>query len=203
MPERLTIQDLLTHADWVRLLAQRLVRDANTADDLVQETWLAALKHPGTAVHAPRGWLHEVTRRFAWQSARRKQPLPMEPGELATRDTALGPDVIAERLELQQELTQAVLSLESSYRRLVFLRFYEGLTPKEIAAKEGLPVTTVSNRLSRALDQLRAALDEKHQGRSRWKALYIGVFGLGGVKATVITMGAAAALLVLVVAAGI
>src|SRR5205814_10341316 len=44
-----TPEELLAHAGWVRALARELVRDASTADDLVQETWLAALRHPPRA----------------------------------------------------------------------------------------------------------------------------------------------------------
>ena len=38
------IDDLLAHAGWVRGLALSLVRDPGAADDLVQETWLAAMR---------------------------------------------------------------------------------------------------------------------------------------------------------------
>jgi hypothetical protein len=36
-------RNLLIHAGWVRNLAQRLVADSSIADDVVQQTWLAAL----------------------------------------------------------------------------------------------------------------------------------------------------------------
>ena len=42
-------EDLLAHSQWARALARTLVRDAATAEDLVQETWVAALKRPPRA----------------------------------------------------------------------------------------------------------------------------------------------------------
>lgn len=57
-------EELLEHAAWIRRLARRLVQGEARADDLVQETWLAALRA------APRGgplrpWLARVARNFA------------------------------------------------------------------------------------------------------------------------------------------
>ena len=39
-----TPEEMLEHSGWVRALARALVRDAATADDIAQETWLAALR---------------------------------------------------------------------------------------------------------------------------------------------------------------
>ncbi len=36
------LESILAHSSWVRALAERLVRDPGTADDLAQETLLAA-----------------------------------------------------------------------------------------------------------------------------------------------------------------
>jgi hypothetical protein len=37
---------LLERSAWTHALARRLVADANEADDLVQQTWLAAIERP-------------------------------------------------------------------------------------------------------------------------------------------------------------
>ena len=55
---------LLIHAGWVRRLALALVRDPAEADDLVQDTWLAAVRH--APERAPRSWLERVLRN-AWR----------------------------------------------------------------------------------------------------------------------------------------
>ena len=40
------IETLLRHSEWAQALARRLVSDDATADDVVQEAWLAALRRP-------------------------------------------------------------------------------------------------------------------------------------------------------------
>jgi len=44
--EPVDIETLLSHRPFVRALARRLVRDEARAEDVVQETWLAALRRP-------------------------------------------------------------------------------------------------------------------------------------------------------------
>jgi hypothetical protein len=54
------IDDLLRHREWVGALARSLVRDESTAEDLVQDTFTAALDHPPADRRSPRGWLATV-----------------------------------------------------------------------------------------------------------------------------------------------
>lgn len=50
-PSKPRIDELLAHADWVNALARRLAADAGRADDLAQDTWVAALrKRPAFSV---------------------------------------------------------------------------------------------------------------------------------------------------------
>src|SRR5690348_10304935 len=64
-PGRATPEDLLAHAAWVRRLAGALVGDAHVADDVVQDTWLAALRHPPAADRPVRPWLARVVANVA------------------------------------------------------------------------------------------------------------------------------------------
>src|SRR6478735_4000439 len=50
--------ELLEHASWLRKLARTLVSDG--ADDLVQDTWVAALRTPPERAAGPRPWLRAV-----------------------------------------------------------------------------------------------------------------------------------------------
>ncbi len=49
------LNDLSAHAPWIRSLALRLVRDTARADDLVQETFLAALEQRPAPGRSDRG----------------------------------------------------------------------------------------------------------------------------------------------------
>src|SRR5512140_3109750 len=57
-----TAEELLVHTAWLRRLALRLVGDADVADDLVQETWIAAVRRSPEARDSLRPWLAKVLR---------------------------------------------------------------------------------------------------------------------------------------------
>jgi len=59
------------------------------------------------------------------------------------------------------ELFSVVQSLDSDLRIVTLLYYYEGLPQKDIAEVLELPVGTVSSRLSRSREKLRANLNEK------------------------------------------
>ena len=65
--KRLTPEALLAHAGWLRQLAASLVLDPGAADDVVQDTWLAALLHPPAADRPLEPWLARVARNFAFR----------------------------------------------------------------------------------------------------------------------------------------
>ena len=62
---------LLTHADFVRAIARSLILDQNAQDDVVQETWLAALQRKDEEIRSLPAWLATVTRNFARLQARK------------------------------------------------------------------------------------------------------------------------------------
>jgi DNA-directed RNA polymerase specialized sigma24 family protein len=71
MDRPLEIEELLRHAGWRRGLAASLVRVPAAADDLVQDAWVAARRHPpGAAAGEARGWLARVAGNMA-RNARR------------------------------------------------------------------------------------------------------------------------------------
>src|SRR5688500_9123101 len=60
-----TAEELLAHSPWLRRLAARLVEPAS-ADDLVQDTWVAALRSPPDADEGPpQPWLTRVVKNLA------------------------------------------------------------------------------------------------------------------------------------------
>jgi len=162
---------LETELGWIRGLALQLVTDAAAADDLVQETVMAALKRrPSTNEdrgEGARAWLTAVLRKqakYALRTTRHRR----QREERAARAEALpdSTELIA-RAETQRALSEAVFSLSEPYRSVVLLRYFEGLEPTEIAAQRGVPAATVRSQLSRALAELRATLDRRHDGDRR------------------------------------
>jgi DNA-directed RNA polymerase specialized sigma24 family protein len=64
-PDATIVRDLLEHSEWVRRLARELVQDPHVADDLAQETLMAAVESPPRRLSNPRAWLATVLRNRA------------------------------------------------------------------------------------------------------------------------------------------
>jgi RNA polymerase sigma-70 factor (ECF subfamily) len=164
------ISELLQHASWVRRLARSLVRDDAAADDLVQETWMAALRSPPRAGDTVRPWLAEVLRNVLRAGFRSDARRARRHEAVVDKDaSAAAADQLVEAVELQRELALEVLGLDEPYRSTVLLRFYEELNATEIGERLQVPAATVRWRLKAALAELRARLDRKHAGgRAAW-----------------------------------
>ena len=63
--DALVLRDLDRNASWIRALAARLISDEGGAEDLAQETWLAALQRGPSADRSLRPWLTRVARNLA------------------------------------------------------------------------------------------------------------------------------------------
>jgi RNA polymerase sigma-70 factor (ECF subfamily) len=163
------LETLLAHRAWVRSVARALVADPNDADDVEQETWLAALAHPPRHAASLRGWLGAATRNVARKLGRGETRRGRHELAAPTRpDAAPAADLVAEA-ELQQRIGRAVLELDEPFRSTVLLRHFDGLPPREVAARLGVPVETVRSRLRRAHERLRERLDEEGGGdRRKW-----------------------------------
>ena len=159
------LDELLDHASWLRSLARRLVVDAADVEDLLQETWLTALRRPPTERSNLRGWLGTVATNLARQRWRRSGRV--EAGLEAEPQVALDPAELTAEVELGRDLAARVLELDEPYRTTVLLRYWRGLNATEIAQREGVAASTVRWRLSEALEQLRTGLDDTNDGDRR------------------------------------
>ena len=166
------VDELLQHAGWLRGLARSLVADRAGADDLVQQTWVAALEHGPEG--GGRAWLGRVLRNELKQRFRRERRRGEREQRVARREELPPASELAERLEMQRTLAALVAELRSPYRETVLLRFYEGLSAAEIARHKGIPGATVRSHLQRGLAELRRKLDQRHAGnRKAWSALLV------------------------------
>ncbi len=163
------IEALLRHREFVRRLARRLVRDEARADDVVQETYVAALRNPPRHAGALRAWLATVVRKLAWTQTRGESRRAARERSSAPRATAPRPEEVLERAEWHRRLVNHVMQLEEPYRSTVLLRYFEELNSSEIARLHGVPAATVRTRLRRGLEQLRKKLDAQ-EGHREWLA---------------------------------
>jgi RNA polymerase sigma factor (sigma-70 family) len=174
-----SVEQLLAEHRWVHRLARSLVGDADDADDLVQETWLAAVRRPPAAGAPARPWLATVARNEAatFGLARRRRKAREAEAERA-RDPAEVPEDLVASFQVQRVLAELVEGLAEPFRRTLLLRYYGGHSAAEIATMLGVPAGTVRWRLKRALDELRGMLDERTGGkRAVWMAALAPVAG--------------------------
>jgi RNA polymerase sigma factor (sigma-70 family) len=190
----LSAEDLLTHAPWLRRLAARLV-ESTAADDLVQDTFVAALRSRPDSDRSLRPWLAEVLRNLVRNRSRgagrwvaRAARVAAEPGSpLPTAE-----QLLAEH-ETRRLVAELVSKLEEPFRSTVLLCYGQGLSPAEVAGRQGVPGGTVRWRLKRGIDDLRAALDARHgNDRQAWRTA-LAPLAAGATGAAVVGTGAPAA----------
>ncbi|SEG96766.1 RNA polymerase sigma-70 factor, ECF subfamily [Nonomuraea solani] len=137
----------------------RRMLDAERADDVAQEIWLAVirglprLREPGRF----RPWLFTIARRSVAERLR---------GEYAEAEAHAGAEPpVAEDLAgavvERADLMAVLAGLPVLEREIVVLFYLEDLTVQDCAQVCGIPVGTVKSRLSRARRLLRELLTEK------------------------------------------
>jgi RNA polymerase sigma-70 factor, ECF subfamily len=151
--------------------ALRLTRNADRAQDLVQDTYLKAIRAQRSFARGTnlKAWLYTILQN-TWRNrqrdgARSRVEFDSEVVEQsAAAGTALprGRDETAESLllrdSLNSDLQAALDGLGASFREVVWLRDVDELTYQEIADVLDIPIGTVMSRLSRGRKQLYEAL---------------------------------------------
>lgn len=164
-------ETMLEHATWLRRLAGGLVGDRTLADDLVQDTWVAALRRPPDDDRPITPWLARVVRnaaRFRWRSDASRAVREAAAAANAEIVTPTSEELLA-RHQLQQLLARLVAELDEPFRATILLRYAEGLEPIQIARRLALPAGTVRWRIKEGLERLRRGLDDSHGGdRKAW-----------------------------------
>jgi RNA polymerase sigma factor (sigma-70 family) len=160
--------ELAQHAAFLTRLARALA-GRDEAEDLVQDAFVAALRHPPDADRPARPWFAQVLRnlvrmRRRGESRRRERETAwQEDGRVVP-----SPDQLLDRALAHRALAEQVVLLDEPYRRTVLLRFVEGLETARIAELEGIAPATVRWRLKEGLERMRVGLDGSAGGRARW-----------------------------------
>lgn len=177
-----TVEHLQRERRALRALARRLLANLTEDDDVVQDAYLAAVRQGVDGPHAGR-WLMGVTHRLALlhrgRDARRRR---REEQAARSESTASAADVAA-TAEVARRVTAAVHALDEPFRTAIVLRFWQGLPPREIAKRTGVPTNTVRSRIQRGLARLRQRLDaDGGGGRAGWAVPLAGIAhrGWGG-----------------------
>lgn len=197
-------EGLAADLDRLRGLARTLLRDAASADDVVQEAVAEALA--GDGGRRGRGWLRSAVRSRSVDLVRSERARSRREREVARgRGTAPSAAETVERAELARELYGAVLDLPDAMRDAVLLRFMDDLPPREIAERVGGSVPTVKKRIERGLDRLRASLEQRHGGRGQWAVALLPLAGREGLEVSAVSgmVAGSAALVAMAVIGGV
>lgn len=181
---------LSRHGTALRRLAADLLRDGASADDVVQEVWLRALQRPPRHETSIGGWLATMVKNTASTLRRGERRRIRHETDAATAQAAEGVEDaaagVARRLRAQR-LLAAVAELDAPFCDAIWQRYFEGMAPREIAARSGVSLATVKSRLQRGLNQLRETLGE--EAESDWRGPLAIAFGL---PTSAVPIGAAA-----------
>jgi RNA polymerase sigma-70 factor (ECF subfamily) len=153
-------------------LALRMVRQAQDAEDITQETFVrmfrALERYDPTRPFA--AWLFTIASRLCIDHLRRRRLKPIsliqrdastaEEHEIEIEDPGLLPDELAVHSEEETRTRELIDSLPAHYRIVVVLRHQQDLSYEEIAETLHLPLGTVKARIHRA----RALLKQRIEG---------------------------------------
>nr|WP_246413083.1 sigma-70 family RNA polymerase sigma factor [Methylobacterium brachythecii] len=170
---------MLPHLDAAYNLARFLTRDADAADDIVQDAFLRAFRaFDGFRGGDARAWLLTIVRNCvrSWAVERSRaralcEPLvpAAQPGDEAeTPDRELfDPDQDTPESALLRDseaglIRRLIEALPEAFREVLVLREFDDLSYKQIADITATPIGTVMSRLARA----RQMLGEAWRGRS-------------------------------------
>ena len=117
------VDALLAHTEWVRSLALSLVHpDEASADDVVQDTWVAVLEHRPRADGNVRRWLGTVVRNIVRQDRRGEGRRRRREAAGARAEAVPDAASVVERAELHRRVVNTVMKLEEPYRTALLLR---------------------------------------------------------------------------------
>jgi RNA polymerase sigma-70 factor, ECF subfamily len=148
-----------------------LTQDRAAAEDLVQETYMKALKgfssfQAGTNFRA---WMYRILRNtfLTSQTGLKAAQFDVSDNQTIEPETADTPEsLLLTRME-QEAIQRAIEELPVHFREVILLCDLEEMTYQEIGQTLGIPMGTVMSRLSRARRAMRALLAATFEGASR------------------------------------
>ncbi len=143
-------------------VAVAVTGDPATAEDIAQHAFERAWRH--ASVYDPRrgsvrSWLTSITHNLAIDFVRARSALPMDPDDLPVLLAAMtdSPERMAVANDNAADLRQALGRLPASQARAVAMAGIYGMTARQVADTEGIPLGTAKTRIRDGMQKLRAA----------------------------------------------
>lgn len=166
--------ELLALSENLRRLAVHLVGDGNAADDLVQDAWLAALDEGAPRARDLTAWLKGVVARLAKRGHVRSRRRAELERLNAARDAVVDESSLVEGLSTYRLLRETIKGLRQPYCEILMERYLEDRSMEDLARERGCSESTLRSQLWRGMQELREALDRKHEGdRAGWSVLVL------------------------------
>lgn len=150
-------------------VALRILREGATAEEILQESFVAVWHHAGSYVAGrsqPLTWLTAIVRNRCLDNLRRREldtvSITAEDDSDADLDLPADGLTPAELLIAgaeAQSVRDCVETLDGGSRQAIALAFFQGLTHAELAAHLREPLGTVKSWVRRGLERLRQCLD--------------------------------------------
>ncbi|MEX2141302.1 MAG: sigma-70 family RNA polymerase sigma factor [Pirellulales bacterium] len=142
----------------VRAAVRNVVRDRHVAEDIAQESFLAAYESLASLHQSAKfgPWLLAIARHQTARARRRIVPQT----SLADLDVAQ-PGTNGKLTDASQQILELVERLPDHERILIGLRYFDGHSVQDVANITGRPVGTVTKQLSRAHRRLEQWLKQE------------------------------------------
>lgn len=160
------------HLETLYRVACRLVRNTADAQDLVQDTCVAACRNLAelSGAESPLRWLLRVQHNRFIDGFRRNRKSPLvaagDDESSSHASPLVDPELLLQQAQSVQQLEQAFLKLDEMQRTLLALRI-EGYDLPEIEAITGIERKVLSKRLHRARQSLARHLAEQRPEKAR------------------------------------
>lgn len=156
-------ETVLPHLDAAYNLARWLTRNERDADDVVQESFLRALRHFNSFKGGDaRPWLLAIVRNtyYTWLKHNRlpEEEILLDEAKHPHTEASSDPEQLLLRERDRQILRSALRRLPPEFLEVIVLREFEELSYKQIAEVIQVPSGTVMSRLARARRRLAAIL---------------------------------------------
>jgi RNA polymerase sigma-70 factor (ECF subfamily) len=137
--------------------ALRIVRNEQTAEDLISDVFLDVWRQAGTFERrsAVTTWLLSITRFKALSVLRRRKEAELDDEAVATiEDPSDNPETVAQKKDSGEILRQCLTALSQDHREIIDLVYYHEKSVEEVAEIVGIPENTVKTRLFYARKKL-------------------------------------------------
>jgi RNA polymerase sigma factor (sigma-70 family) len=144
-------------------VALTVTRDPVTAEDVAQQAFESAWRHAqvyDSRRGSVRAWLTTIAHNLAIDVLRARTSAPVDPADLPALLTAVTdtPERLAVARDSAAGLRRALSQLPGTQARAVAMAGIYGMTARQIAVTEGIPLGTAKTRIRDGMLKLRAAL---------------------------------------------